>query len=71
MAERNVKVIEETGPYYPGMVVASKEQAESQRGGISSFDNKLGRVEGDGFVHVDGEHDEAFFADLKLKLNGQ
>lgn len=37
-------VIEEVGAYYPGMVVTSKEQAESTRGGISTFDIRTGKT---------------------------
>lgn len=38
-------VVEEVGPYYPGMVIASKEMAESSKGGISTFNNQTGKTD--------------------------
>lgn len=54
MTERKITVVEEVGPYYPGMVVASKEQAETKKGGISTFNSNTGKTQDQGKKH-DGQ----------------
>lgn len=43
MKEEQKPVVEEVGPYYVGMVIASKEDAENTHGGVDPYNYNTGK----------------------------